>query len=193
MKSNIKQFGFESIKDLLIQYSEFPLICNNSKILNIKNSSKATILKNIQTKNNNIENYNLNPTKCLQCNKHMPYEQRHCKFCNHSCAASYNKLNREIPTEQRNLKISSSLKEFYNNLSKEEFKIYLNNKQKFCRIYYCKICGKCMHSTNNKTCSKECLDISNKINANKRRNLQLSDYDQYRNKCLTFQILMDLN
>ena len=50
-----------------------------------------------------------------------------------------------------------------------------------------------MHSTNNKTCSKECLDISNKINANKRRNLQLSDYDQYRNKCLTFQILMDLN
>ena len=30
------------------------------------------------------------PTDCLNCGKPIPYEKRDCKFCSHSCAASFN-------------------------------------------------------------------------------------------------------
>ncbi len=38
------------------------------------------------------EKYNLNKNKCLSCGKEFPYEKRRNKFCNHSCAASFNNL-----------------------------------------------------------------------------------------------------
>jgi hypothetical protein len=45
-------------------------------------------------KQERIENYNKNPTKCFACNSIFSYESRNKKFCNHSCAAKINNLNR---------------------------------------------------------------------------------------------------
>ena len=55
------------------------------KLGNIK--SQATQRK---LKEERIKKYDLNPTRCLHCGKPFPYSKRHNKFCNQSCAASYN-------------------------------------------------------------------------------------------------------
>jgi len=37
-----------------------------------------------------INNYNLNPKKCKQCNGNLPYNKRQNKFCGHTCSAIFN-------------------------------------------------------------------------------------------------------
>lgn len=50
-----------------------------------------------------IEKYKENPSKCFHCNSSLPYEKRHSKFCNHSCAAtSTNVGNRKHGYAPRN-------------------------------------------------------------------------------------------
>lgn len=44
----------------------------------------------------NIEKYNLNPSKCNHCNCSLDYERRHNKFCSKSCAASFNNKRKEL-------------------------------------------------------------------------------------------------
>ena len=39
--------------------------------------------------------YNLNPNVCKCCNKPLDYSQRHNKFCDQSCAATYNNRQRK--------------------------------------------------------------------------------------------------
>lgn len=39
-----------------------------------------------------IDAYNLSPTKCATCDATFSYEKRKNKFCNHSCAASFNNI-----------------------------------------------------------------------------------------------------
>lgn len=54
-------------------------------------------LKNAQAKRNeihvtNINQYNLNPSKCKNCGKILLYKQRHNIFCSHPCAAAHNNI-----------------------------------------------------------------------------------------------------
>ena len=42
----------------------------------------------------NILDYSKNPNKCVACGKPLSYERRKNKFCNQSCAATYNNLKR---------------------------------------------------------------------------------------------------
>lgn len=44
----------------------------------------------------NIEKYNLNPSKCKHCNCFLDYERRHNNFCSKSCAASFNNKRKEL-------------------------------------------------------------------------------------------------
>jgi len=44
----------------------------------------------IQEKVRRVEEYEKNPTRCCYCNKKLGYEKRDYKFCNRSCAASFN-------------------------------------------------------------------------------------------------------
>lgn len=37
-----------------------------------------------------ISEYNLNPKKCKQCDKALPYKERIKDYCNHSCCATFN-------------------------------------------------------------------------------------------------------
>lgn len=39
-----------------------------------------------------INEYNKSPTRCLKCQTPFNYENRHKKFCNRSCSASYNNV-----------------------------------------------------------------------------------------------------
>ena len=50
-------------------------------------ASKETQQKQLQQR---IDTYNENPTKCLNCHAVFTYKNRHNKFCNSSCAATYN-------------------------------------------------------------------------------------------------------
>ena len=48
-----------------------------------------------------ISNYNLNPKLCVECSTPLVYEQKHNKFCGHSCAAIYNNSRRETKAAKR--------------------------------------------------------------------------------------------
>jgi hypothetical protein len=45
----------------------------------------------IIAKQKRIEKYNLSPKKCAHCDDILPYDKRHSKYCDHSCAASHTK------------------------------------------------------------------------------------------------------
>lgn len=63
-----------------------------------KQAGKLGFLKSQQTqqlqKQQRIDKYNENPVICKHCGKSLPYEDRHKKFCNSSCAATYSNLRR---------------------------------------------------------------------------------------------------
>ena len=56
-----------------------------------KEASKVTVEK---LKQQRINSYNDNPKLCSYCGKPLPYKQRHNKFCNNSCSASYSNTRR---------------------------------------------------------------------------------------------------
>lgn len=55
-----------------------------------KSRSEAGLLGAMRTKEVWHERYAQNPKFCKHCDGQLPYEKRHNKFCNHSCAASHN-------------------------------------------------------------------------------------------------------
>lgn len=46
-------------------------------------------------KQKRIDTYMLNPNRCKHCETKLDYDNRHKKFCNSSCSATYNNLKRE--------------------------------------------------------------------------------------------------
>lgn len=54
--------------------------------------SRQQIERVKKEKQQRVLEYEKNPIKCKRCNLPLPYEKRHCKFCNNSCAASLNNL-----------------------------------------------------------------------------------------------------
>lgn len=55
----------------------------------------------IQHKQDRIENYNLNPSRCKRCDVKLDYDHRHNSFCTHSCAALFNNENRTNEVKQK--------------------------------------------------------------------------------------------
>ena len=62
----------------------------------------ASKAKQEENKQKRIEEYYKNPTRCLFCNKELDYKHRHNKFCDQSCAASYNNSRYHTKSENRN-------------------------------------------------------------------------------------------
>lgn len=48
-----------------------------------------------------IDAYMKDPTRCKNCNEPLPYEKKRNKFCNNSCAASFNNTGRVVTEEQK--------------------------------------------------------------------------------------------
>jgi len=80
-----------------------------------------------------ILNYNQNPTKCQHCFVSFSYAERNKKFCNQSCSATYNNLNR-------------------GNKSSNNTKYQLSPKTKS----HCMNCGDKLRYSKGKFCSKKC-------------------------------------
>jgi len=117
------------------------------------------------------EKYYLNPKKCLNCDKPIPYKKKtENKFCNNNCAATYNNKRRKL-SEETKRKTSETLKRKYatgeikqkNKLSKKE-KEKRKNYSKI-GIKECVVCKKkfvvkipkrkSINQTR-KTCSEKC-------------------------------------
>ena len=86
-----------------------------------------------EKKKQRIEKYSKNPTKCKYCGKDFDYEHRHNKFCNKSCAASFNNHIFHVKT---------------NNVSSENKK--KEKEERFCP------CGNKLMSNRKNFCSIKC-------------------------------------
>jgi very-short-patch-repair endonuclease len=78
----------------------------------LKNARKAGLLglkKILENKKDRINEYNINPNRCIFCNKVLEYEKKHKKFCNSSCAAKHNNKKRKLSSKTK-LLIGSKLK-----------------------------------------------------------------------------------
>lgn len=61
-----------------------------------------------------IDEYNLNPILCLQCNNPIDYEKKRSnKFCGKSCSATYFNLKRPPKTNETKEKISKGVKRWF--------------------------------------------------------------------------------
>lgn len=61
----------------------------------VMSKAEAGRLGAAKTKENNVNRYLLNPSRCTECDKSLDYEKRHNKFCSKSCAATFNNKQRE--------------------------------------------------------------------------------------------------
>lgn len=86
----------------------------------------------------NIQIYEKNPRTCLTCGKPIPYDLRHNKFCNSSCAATYNNKNRTGYKQKtiyckccgRAIQVSNcSQKQFCNSTCASRFREEHSNRQ----------------------------------------------------------------
>lgn len=107
------------------------------KSKNIKGQSNQQ-----KQKQERINQYNKKPNKCLQCGQALNYKQRHNKFCNLSCAATYN--NQKIYEKScNNIPIS------YKNGTSNNHEIKREHGN-------CLYCGKPLKSRQKKYCSFNC-------------------------------------
>lgn len=120
--------------------------------------SASKTSQNAVQKNNIIRiQYANNPSHCKDCDCCLPYDNRHNKFCNNSCAAKYNNLKKDYtkfkpgPTK---------------GIDKPKRIIKFSRRPNFTKISCCKICNKWFVGTN-KTCSTICRNISFSLTAKK--------------------------
>ena len=112
---------------------------------------------NTDQKNNiNRIQYANNPSHCKECDCCLPYDSRHNKFCNNSCAATFNNNLRVFNGYKMSVKSRQLISE--KNISRYS-SIYT-------KVSYCKICNKWFPGTT-KTCSTICRNISFSLTAKK--------------------------
>jgi hypothetical protein len=144
-----------------IQFPNFETHSEELKEKNKKNGLKGIKLNNIIRKEkatNNflkkINEFKLLGKKCKQCENFLEYKKFTSDFCNHSCAAKYNNVNRTV-----NFTIEGKEKQQETGLKN----LLKTSNRKGIRKYFdlnCCICKKDFKVTYekklNKTCSKEC-------------------------------------
>jgi len=142
-KQNIKQFGFNTIEELLTIYPNFPLLSANLRV-SIGKDPKGLRQKHITNYSNNIidnkrRKYNLSPKFCPRCNNKISFEKRNNEFCSRSCA-----YKRGPRTEDFKRKV------------REKLKIREQNKFKKEIIHNCLYCNKEIIGGRRKTCNRHC-------------------------------------
>ena len=58
--------------------------------------------EHLKRHNDAVGRFNNKKLKCLNCGKDILYKKRRNKFCNHSCAASFNNIGKRRHGEQPN-------------------------------------------------------------------------------------------
>lgn len=88
-----------------------------------------------QQKERRIQEYNKTPNICLFCGAPLPYEKRHNKFCNQSCAASFNNSRRDRVPESKKLLSEKTCKQCGRIINKSPAGTYKKAlKKTFCSI-----------------------------------------------------------
>jgi hypothetical protein len=102
---------------------------------------------------------------CLHCGTtfSMIGRDRHSKFCNKSCAASYNNLARPPRSLESRRKMSIIIKERGYKTPKGT-----NNRPPFCKVSWCRVCNTMIKNKIRKTCSAECRVKHQSLCAKKR-------------------------
>jgi len=128
--------------------------------VHIKNAARARLKAvdaNKKLKLQRISQYNINPTKCKNCNAALPYSKRKNKFCNNSCAASLNNIGRVQSNKQKKVAAETL---------KCTRKKNGGNNRNYCKLYS-KICKICKNEflvgyrrKQVKTCCKKCATIA---------------------------------
>lgn len=136
------------------------------------NIRKARIRGLQQIKENKklrIDEYDLNPNVCKQCNNSLSYSDKHKKFCNNSCAAKYNNTRRKPRTEASRKKTSKKLTgKKVSDETKLKIKNNWNGGLKYCKIKVteCNTCKNIFVQRNSgikKTCSEKCRYIAMRL------------------------------
>lgn len=85
--------------------------------------SEAGKLGGIIAHRNALKRYEANPNKCICCNKDLDYKHRYNKFCNSSCAATYNNTFRKKISYCKNCgkKLNKHRKSYCNNICQQEY------------------------------------------------------------------------
>lgn len=104
--------------------------------------------ENISSKSSRIRLYDQQPQTCQQCLKALPYNKRHYKFCNRSCSATYNNMNR---SDQQSEQRIQGWRNKYTTLRRDV-------PNKFPRDQLCLTCDALFTATtyNQKYCSPQC-------------------------------------
>lgn len=168
-RQNIKQFGFDTIEELLHHYPDFPLMCTeyiSKKSISLSRASRKqnTILReNKRIKNIVLENeYNKNPNVCSRCNTHISFSKRNNMFCSRSCANS-----RGPRTEDFKSKVSKKLNGRKHNIETKRKSLLLRglipSEDKPNTI--CVICSNDTKTKTRKTCSDKCYSSLVKRNS----------------------------
>lgn len=123
---------------------------------NVNNARKLGLVKINENKKNRIKQYYLNPNKCIFCNKSILYNKKNNKFCNSSCAASFNNLNRILSIETKE-KIGKSLSGIKRNIKTIRKCVICNNE-------FYPIRKKNGQLSKAKCCSNECRIKQKSIN-----------------------------
>lgn len=139
-------------------------------IENINNARLLGLIKLKEIRIDVIEKYNTNPKKCACCEKTLTFENKNKKFCNSSCAASFNNKKRILSSDTK-LKISEKLlgkKQSIEHVLKisgdkngrwKTGKYVKNNELKFCAKCGCEFNPKILNNnkiSRSKYCSDEC-------------------------------------
>ena len=61
---------------------------------NTRAAQKCAVAKHKKLKEQRIQDYNNSPTVCKYCESPLPYNKKRNKFCNNSCATSFNNKGR---------------------------------------------------------------------------------------------------
>jgi hypothetical protein len=116
--------------------------------------------------NSRIVEYNLNPKSCVQCQKILPYEKKHLKFCDSSCAATFNNTGKVHSVESR-LKRSKTSRLKINTNSKHQINIRFQESivGEYTPVYrnICAETGKIFYSKTYQKYSSEAIYNNRKI------------------------------
>lgn len=125
----------------------------NEQKLKAQKANKNAALAHKELRIKRINSYNLNPSKCVECQSHLPYSNKNNKFCSRSCSATYNNKFRDSPSNETRKKISKTLKTKYSSENIDN-----NIKPQFTTICFCNVCNKpfASKSISTKTCSSQC-------------------------------------
>jgi very-short-patch-repair endonuclease len=102
-------------------------------------------------KESRIAAYDLNPSKCAQCGESLNYSIRHNKFCSRSCAAYFNNAVRPAGSESR-VKQSTAVSDTASKKSSQ-----------YCKIGYCKVCGKVVRGKKILCDTSDCLFLNRSV------------------------------